>query len=71
MRTLRVVLAVAVITAVAFLSACIPGPGDLFGGGGGGSPATVSAKGEQVFGPSETLLEFRLEDPAELPIATQ
>ena len=69
MRTLRVVLAVVATTALA--SPCIAGPGDLFGGGGGGSPATVSAKGEQVFGPSETLLEFRLENPAELPIATQ
>jgi hypothetical protein len=38
------VLAVVAITVVASLSACIPGPGDLFGGGGGGSPASVSGK---------------------------
>jgi hypothetical protein len=44
MRTLRVVLAVVAITAVTSLSACIPGPGDLFGGGGGASPASVSGK---------------------------
>jgi hypothetical protein len=44
MRTLRAVLAVVAITTVASLSACIPGPGDLFGGGGGGSPASVSGK---------------------------
>jgi hypothetical protein len=37
-------LAVVAITAVVSLSACIPGPGDLFGGGGGGSPASVSGK---------------------------
>jgi hypothetical protein len=45
MRTLRVVLAVVAITAVASLSACIPSPCDIFGGcGGGGSPASVSGK---------------------------
>ena len=44
MRNFRVVLAVAAIAAVASLSACIPSPGDIFGGGGGGSPASVSGK---------------------------
>jgi len=44
MRNFRVVLAVAVIAAIASLSACIPSPGDIFGGGGGGSPASVSGK---------------------------
>ena len=45
MRNFRVVLAVAVITAIASLSACFPSPGDIFGGGGGsGSPASVSGK---------------------------
>jgi hypothetical protein len=44
MRNFRVVLAVAVIAAVASLSACFPSPGDIFGGGGGGSPASVSGK---------------------------
>jgi hypothetical protein len=44
MRNLRAVLAVIAIIAVASLSACIPGPGDLFGGGGSGSPASVSGK---------------------------
>src|SRR6201993_230148 len=44
MRNFRAVLAVAVIAAVVSLSACIPGPGDIFGGGGGGSPASVSGK---------------------------
>jgi hypothetical protein len=44
MRNCRAVLAVAVIAAVASLSACFPRPGDIFGGGGGGSPASVSGK---------------------------
>jgi hypothetical protein len=44
MRNFRAVLAVAVIAAVASLSACFPSPGDIFGGGGGGSPASVSGK---------------------------
>jgi hypothetical protein len=45
MRNFRAVLAVAVIAALASLSACIPSPGDIFGGGGGnGSPASVSGK---------------------------
>ncbi len=44
MRTLRAVLAVAVIAAIASLAACFPSPGDIFGGGGGGSPASVSGK---------------------------
>jgi hypothetical protein len=44
MRNFRVVLAGAVIAAIAFLSACFPSPGDIFGGGGGGSPASVSGK---------------------------
>ena len=44
MRNFRVVLAVAVIAAIASLSACFPSPGDIFGGGGGGSPASVSGK---------------------------
>ncbi len=45
MRNFRAVLAVAAIAAVASLSACIPSPGDIFGGGGGGgSPASVSGK---------------------------
>jgi hypothetical protein len=44
MRKFRAVLAVAVIAAVASLAACFPSPGDIFGGGGGGSPASVSGK---------------------------
>jgi hypothetical protein len=44
MRNFRAVLAVAVIAAIASLSACFPSPGDIFGGGGGGSPASVSGK---------------------------
>jgi hypothetical protein len=37
----------------------------------GGTALSATKKGEQVSVPSETLLEFRLEDPAELPIANQ
>jgi hypothetical protein len=37
----------------------------------GGTALSATKKGEQVSVPSETLLEFRLEDPVELPIATQ
>jgi hypothetical protein len=44
MRNFRAVLVVAVIAAVASLSACFPSPGDIFGGGGSGSPASVSGK---------------------------
>ncbi|MGC1786473.1 MAG: hypothetical protein WA718_07020 [Terriglobales bacterium] len=44
MRNFRVALAVAAIAAIASLSACFPSPGDIFGGGGGGSPASVSGK---------------------------
>src|SRR5215472_1020508 len=44
MRNFRAVLAVAAIAAAASLSSCIPSPGDIFGGGGGGSPASVSGK---------------------------
>jgi hypothetical protein len=44
MRNFRAVLAVAVMAAVASLSSCFPSPGDIFGGGGGGSPASVSGK---------------------------
>src|SRR5579862_7353278 len=44
MRNFRVVLAVAAIAAIASLSACFPSPGDIFGGGGNGSPASVSGK---------------------------
>src|SRR3984885_2285592 len=44
MRNFRAVLAVAVIAAIASLSACFPSPGDIFGGGGSGSPASVSGK---------------------------
>jgi hypothetical protein len=44
MRNFRAVLAIAVIAATASLSACFPSPGDLFGGGGNGSPASVSGK---------------------------
>ena len=44
MRNFRVVLAGAVIAAIASLSACFPSPGDIFGGGGSGSPASVSGK---------------------------
>jgi hypothetical protein len=43
MRHMRTALAVIVIAATAFLSACFPSPGDIFGGGGG-SPASVSGK---------------------------
>ncbi len=44
MRNFRAVLAVAVIAAIASLAACFPSPGDIFGGGGSGSPASVSGK---------------------------
>ncbi len=44
MRNFRAVLAVAAIAAIVSLSACIPSPGDIFGGGGSGSPASVSGK---------------------------
>jgi hypothetical protein len=45
MRNLRLVLAVATIAAAVSLSGCFPSPGDIFGGGGGnGSPASVSGK---------------------------
>jgi hypothetical protein len=44
MRNFRAVLAIAVIAATASLSGCFPSPGDLFGGGGSGSPASVSGK---------------------------
>jgi hypothetical protein len=44
MRNFQAVLAVAVIAAIASLSACFPSPGDIFGGGGSGSPASVSGK---------------------------
>jgi len=44
MRNFRAVLAVGMIAALASLSACFPSPGDIFGGGGGGSPASVSGK---------------------------
>jgi hypothetical protein len=44
MRNFRAVLAVAAIAAAASLSSCFPSPGDIFGGGGGGSPASVSGK---------------------------
>jgi hypothetical protein len=37
----------------------------------GGTAIAATKKGEQVSVPSETLLEFRLEDPVELPIATE
>ena len=38
-------------------------------GGGAGTAVAASKKGEQISVPSETLLEFRLEHPTELPIA--
>jgi hypothetical protein len=42
---MRAVLPVVAIAAVASLSACLPSPSDIFGGGGGsGSPASVSGK---------------------------
>ncbi len=44
MRNFRAVLAVAAIAVAASLSSCFPSPGDIFGGGGGGSPASVSGK---------------------------
>jgi hypothetical protein len=44
MRNFRVVLAVGTIAALASLSSCFPSPGDIFGGGGSGSPASVSGK---------------------------
>jgi hypothetical protein len=44
MRNFRAVLAVGTIAALASLSACFPSPGSIFGGGGGGSPASVSGK---------------------------
>jgi hypothetical protein len=34
-----------------------------------GTVVAATKKGEQVAVPSESLLEFRLEDPRELPIA--
>ena len=37
----------------------------------GGTALSATKKGEQVSVPSETLLEFRLEDPTELPVANQ
>lgn len=37
----------------------------------GGTALAATKKGEQVSVPSEALLEFRLEDPTELPVATQ
>jgi hypothetical protein len=37
----------------------------------GGTAIAASKKGQQVSIPSEALLEFRLEDPTELPIATR
>jgi hypothetical protein len=37
----------------------------------GGTAIAASKKGEQVSIPSESLLEFRLEHPTELPIASQ
>jgi hypothetical protein len=37
----------------------------------GGTALAATKKGEQVSVPSETLLEFRLEQPTELPIAKQ
>lgn len=44
MRNFRAVLAFAMVAAVASLAGCFPSPGDIFGGGGGGSPASVSGK---------------------------
>jgi len=38
-------------------------------GAGAGTAVAATKKGEQVSVPSETLLEFRLEHPTELPIA--
>jgi hypothetical protein len=38
-------------------------------GAGAGTAVAATKKGEQVSVPSETLLEFRLEQPTELPIA--
>jgi len=38
-------------------------------GGGAGTAVAASKKGEQLSIPSETLLEFRLEQPAALPVA--
>ena len=38
-------------------------------GAGAGTAVAASKKGEQLSIPSETLLEFRLEQPTELPIA--
>lgn len=46
------------------------GKGAAIGAGAGGALGTgvaASKKGEQLYIPSETLLEFRLEQPAELP----
>jgi hypothetical protein len=44
MRNIRAVLAVVAITAAASLSACFPNLGDVIGGGGSSSPASVSGK---------------------------
>jgi hypothetical protein len=38
-------------------------------GGGAGTAVAASKKGEQLSIPSETLLEFRLQQPAALPVA--
>jgi outer membrane lipoprotein SlyB len=38
-------------------------------GAGAGTAVAATKKGEQVSVPSETLLEFRLEQPTELPVA--
>jgi hypothetical protein len=44
MRNIRAVLALVAIAAVASLSACFPSLGNILGGGGSGSPASVSGK---------------------------
>ncbi|HWZ53749.1 MAG TPA: hypothetical protein VNV84_03295 [Candidatus Acidoferrales bacterium] len=44
MRMKRTFLTVLAISSLSLLSACFPSLGDIIGGGGGGSPATVSGK---------------------------
>lgn len=44
MRIMRMLLAVFAVACIAMLSACFPSLGDIVGGGGGSTPASVSGK---------------------------